>query len=243
LPFSDHSLSHYPLLQTTINLPNQTFPTFNAIHLNFLSSEFQPPFPWKDFPPQISLPIFQKAALFSSIFMKTADILNRFRTQPLSFSVRNPLLQNLCMSGSSIRPPALSAQPRIKTEPFQIFCLEKRKEIIEANPTLSYPEITSVLGRMWRSLSHDEKMHYIDIAMSYPANSAADVVIPSVALREPSDPQSEQFKIIQTKGSDPIFAICARGASGWLCLRASHAFLFSQGLESLAMRRGESDRR
>lgn len=45
-------------------------------------------------------------------------------------------------------------------EPFQIFCLDKRAEIVKMHPNLSSSQITSIMGTMWRSTSQNIKQYY-----------------------------------------------------------------------------------
>lgn len=45
-------------------------------------------------------------------------------------------------------------------EPFQVFCLERRPELVKEHPNLSSSQITSILGSMWRSISPDIKQYY-----------------------------------------------------------------------------------
>jgi hypothetical protein len=138
-------------------------------------------------------------------------------------------------------PPSIGLQQRIKTEPFQIFCLKKRKEVTEANPSLTYPEITSILGRLWRSLSSDEKAQYVELAISFPASPAFEGVTHPVQpppLGRISTYRSTLANVACPIPSDPLFPIIARGASGRSVLAASHEFLFTHGFESISFVRG-----
>ena len=51
-------------------------------------------------------------------------------------------------------------------EPFQIFCLERRAEIVKQHPNLTSSKITSILGSLWRSTSPSLKQYYSDVASS-----------------------------------------------------------------------------
>ena len=52
-------------------------------------------------------------------------------------------------------------------EPFQVFCIQKRNEIQKTNPLLSSSDITSLLGKMWRSMDSSHRSPYIEMASQY----------------------------------------------------------------------------
>ncbi|OHS93108.1 hypothetical protein TRFO_40576 [Tritrichomonas foetus] len=63
-------------------------------------------------------------------------------------------------------PIALSTPPGSHVEPFQIFCLERRPEIVRQHPQLTSSKVTSLLGTLWRATSPAVKRYYIDVAAS-----------------------------------------------------------------------------
>lgn len=52
-------------------------------------------------------------------------------------------------------------------EPFQVFCIQKRSEIQKSNPLLSSSDVTSLLGKMWRSMSISHRLPYTEMASQY----------------------------------------------------------------------------
>lgn len=52
-------------------------------------------------------------------------------------------------------------------EPFQVFCIQKRSEIQKTNPLLSSSDITSLLGKMWRSMDSSHRLPYVEMASQY----------------------------------------------------------------------------
>ncbi|XP_022092781.1 transcription factor A, mitochondrial-like [Acanthaster planci] len=51
-------------------------------------------------------------------------------------------------------------KPKRPRGTFMLFSMEKRQQVINENPHLSFPEIAKVIGKMWRELSDDEKEPY-----------------------------------------------------------------------------------
>lgn len=49
-------------------------------------------------------------------------------------------------------------------DPFQIFAIEKRNEILSRNPHMKNSELTNTLGFLWRRMSSEEKKVYQNLA-------------------------------------------------------------------------------
>lgn len=59
---------------------------------------------------------------------------------------------------------------RSQIEPFVIFCVHQRDEVVAQNPDLNCGQITSVLGAMWRALPMEGKQEYVALARSEAAH-------------------------------------------------------------------------
>ena len=59
---------------------------------------------------------------------------------------------------------------RFKMDPFQIFCIQNRKQIAIIHPEMKTWEITSYLSQVWRSKSNTEKQIYVEIAEKLDGN-------------------------------------------------------------------------
>jgi hypothetical protein len=120
---------------------------------------------------------------------------------------------------------------RIKAEPFQIFCLRNRRDVAQLNPHLSFFEVTSVLGRLWRGLTLAQKSEYVDFAKSVGGTTfTVDVVISSIGdlshgvqLVQEQSPTGIQKDI--SWPMNPQYSIVPRGTSGIEAARASQALL------------------
>jgi hypothetical protein len=115
-------------------------------------------------------------------------------------------------------------------EPFQIFLLRKRSEVAAQNPDLTNSELTSLLGRMWRSLPQNEKIEYLHLAFSVTENQS-----PSRKRRrksKPKPPPEQPLPVTPpveetTKTEDfPQFSIIPRGSSGTQAAEASYHVIF-----------------
>jgi hypothetical protein len=53
------------------------------------------------------------------------------------------------------------------TYPFQVFCTEKRPEIAALNPSESAGIVTSILASIWRSMTTETKMPYVEFAKQF----------------------------------------------------------------------------
>jgi hypothetical protein len=53
------------------------------------------------------------------------------------------------------------------TDPFQVFCAEKRPEITALYPDESVGRITSILASKWRTISTDKKIMYAELARKF----------------------------------------------------------------------------
>jgi hypothetical protein len=136
------------------------------------------------------------------------------------------------MCTTQLRPPPDGPPPsRIKTEPFQIFCLRNRGDIPQRNPHLSFSEVTSVLGRLWRGLTRAQKSEYIDFAKSVSGICLRDeMVISSIGdFSRVAQLDEERSPIgIQTDfgpQEHPQYSIIPRGTSGLEAAKASRELL------------------
>ena len=59
-----------------------------------------------------------------------------------------------------------SDKPR-KISGYVAFVMEKRPEIVKANPNLKVTEIMTLIARQWKNVSDEEKKHYADKAANY----------------------------------------------------------------------------
>jgi hypothetical protein len=72
--------------------------------------------------------------------------------------------------------PRLGKKPGGKkrlTDPFQVFCTENRSDIAAQNPKETVGGVTSILASMWRSMTTDKKMVYIEFAREFDRAQAA----------------------------------------------------------------------
>ena len=56
-------------------------------------------------------------------------------------------------------------------DPFQIYCIEKRKEVASANQHLSSSKINSILANQWRELDEKERENYANLSISLESKS------------------------------------------------------------------------
>ena len=57
-------------------------------------------------------------------------------------------------------------RPSLPLDPFQIYCIEKRKEVATAHQHLSSSKINSILANQWRELDEKERENYANISIS-----------------------------------------------------------------------------
>ena len=74
------------------------------------------------------------------------------------------------------------------TDPFQVFSAENRAEVTARNPKESVGTITSMLASMWRSMTMERKLHYMEFARQF------DMVQDSVR-RKPRPPVEQPEKM------------------------------------------------
>jgi hypothetical protein len=65
------------------------------------------------------------------------------------------------------RCPRKHVSKKSTTDPFQVFCAENRPEISSLNPNESVGMITSILASMWRSMSPEKKIPYVEFAKQF----------------------------------------------------------------------------
>jgi hypothetical protein len=103
--------------------------------------------------------------------------------------------------------------------------------VAHRNPQLSFSEVTSVLGRMWRGLTQAQKSEYIDLAKSVGGTYFGDDVPPPSIGGYSSGSQSggEQCPVViqmhVEAPDDPVYSIIPRGTSGWFAATASRTLL------------------
>ena len=74
------------------------------------------------------------------------------------------------------------------TDPFQVFSAVNRAEVTARNPKESVGTITSMLASMWRSMTMERKLHYMEFARQF------DMVQDSVR-RKPRPPVEQPEKM------------------------------------------------
>jgi hypothetical protein len=154
------------------------------------------------------------------------SLLALYNTHKFLGDARSPHLMSLNRSSTS-------TSGRIHTEPFQIFAMRQRAELMQQNPNLSNSEIVSLLGRMWRSLPREEKEEYMQLALNVEPTER-----PPRRGRRPRrrvPPPDEPLPLPDTAAAAdtgsrpdpaPEFSIIPRGSSGARAASASHRFLF-----------------
>lgn len=60
---------------------------------------------------------------------------------------------------------------RYVLDPFQIFCIHRRRDILSSKPNLKPGEITGILGRIWRNMTSENKEEYILLAKKLEDNT------------------------------------------------------------------------
>jgi hypothetical protein len=95
--------------------------------------------------------------------------------------------------------------------------------VAQCNPQLSFSEVTSVLGRLWRGLTQAQKSEYIDLAKSVGGIYFADDIAPPSTGGEQQYPVLVQMHI--GAPDDPRYPIIPRGKSGWHAATASRTLL------------------
>jgi hypothetical protein len=120
-------------------------------------------------------------------------------------------------------------------EPFQIFSLRQRPEISRQNPSLTNSELTSLLGRMWRSLPQNEKQEYLQLALNVAterrqprkrrSKPKPEDIVEQISTSPNPSPPSRTIDHIQFDDC-PCFSIVPRSSSGTLVASASHHIVF-----------------
>jgi hypothetical protein len=107
-------------------------------------------------------------------------------------------------------------------EPFQIFVFRTRSDVTQQNPELTNSEITSLLGRMWRSLPQSEKDDYMRLAIHITADRRP------IRKRHRKSKPPKPDTVVETSTDDvrllpgpPQFRIVPRGTFGALAANAS----------------------
>jgi hypothetical protein len=59
------------------------------------------------------------------------------------------------------------------TDPFQVFCLERRPETTALNPGDSAGAITSLLAKLWRSMTPAQRLPYAELARKFDTSRSA----------------------------------------------------------------------
>jgi hypothetical protein len=73
------------------------------------------------------------------------------------------------MNGNCSRgpiPKRLTGHKRF-TDPFQVFCTDSRPDVAAKNPTETVGGITAILSAMWRSMTTEQKMVYVECARRF----------------------------------------------------------------------------
>jgi hypothetical protein len=112
-------------------------------------------------------------------------------------------------------------------EPFLIFVFRNRADVTRQNPDLTNSEITSLLGRMWRSLPQREKDDYMWLAI----NMTADRRPIRKRVRK-SKPETVVETAPENIRGPPQFTIVPRGTFGTLAANASRQVLCGRQPES-----------
>jgi hypothetical protein len=66
----------------------------------------------------------------------------------------------------TVRIPKHQSKKRI-TDPFQVFCAQKREEITARHPGDPVGSITSILASIWRGLRPEQKVYYAELARRF----------------------------------------------------------------------------
>ena len=66
--------------------------------------------------------------------------------------------------------------------PFQIFCMQNRNTATKLHPQLKGTAITSLLGKMWRSLDAKEKLKFEELSKSIRKEQTNDLFQPKTTL-------------------------------------------------------------
>jgi hypothetical protein len=123
---------------------------------------------------------------------------------------------------SSLIPKKRAGLKRL-TDPFQVFCTEHRPEVTANNPLETVGGITSILSAMWRSMTSDQKIVYVECARRYDRIQAARRGTPS------SEPSREQPPL-----AIPLIHVVRRGDSSRTVEMASvHSLRIADGIRSL----------
>jgi hypothetical protein len=104
--------------------------------------------------------------LLSSVLEKNQISVVRDVLQTNQEKIKQVILSSLPVQKTThlkkIKDP--SAPKRVKTS-YIFFCLKKREEIKENNPDMSAKDIIKELGRLWRSLSDNDKETYVQMSI------------------------------------------------------------------------------
>ena len=94
------------------------------------------------------------------------------------------------MDGTQHRQKRQTSKKKM-TDPFQVFCAENRAEVTARNPNESVGTITSRLASMWRSMTMEKKLHYMEFARQF------DLVQDSARRKSrPVIDQPEKFELV-----------------------------------------------
>lgn len=116
----------------------------------------------------------------------------------------------ISMEAVKVRHHRKHPSRRSITDPFQVFCMEKRQEVSAANPDENVSGVTSILAAMWRSMSTDKKLPYVQLARLFDLSQGSGVK----KKEKPPTPMKELEQTDTDQLCLPCIHIVKRNKSG-----------------------------